>query len=64
MWAMANFEVIGFMENEQLNKINDDPGGNYLVAHIVSAVTGKYMLYLRDHRRSLTCEQVSFDPYP
>ncbi|RDX49678.1 atypical/PIKK/FRAP protein kinase [Lentinus brumalis] len=40
MWAMANFEVIGFLENEQLNKINDDPGGNYLVAHIVSAVTG------------------------
>ncbi len=41
-WAMANFEVVGFLEDQQFNKINDVPG-NELAAHIVSAVTGEYM---------------------
>ncbi|KAI0793741.1 atypical/PIKK/FRAP protein kinase [Fomes fomentarius] len=38
-WALANFEVVGFLDNQQYNKITDVPG-NELAAHIVSAVTG------------------------
>ena len=38
-WALANFEVVGFLENQQYNKISEVPG-NELAAHIVSAVTG------------------------
>ncbi|PIL29553.1 hypothetical protein GSI_08361 [Ganoderma sinense ZZ0214-1] len=39
-WALANFEVVGFLvENEQYNKISDVPD-NDLTAHIVSAVNG------------------------
>ncbi|KAI0718027.1 atypical/PIKK/FRAP protein kinase [Cerioporus squamosus] len=38
-WALANFEVVGFLESQRFNKINDVPG-NELAAHIVSAVTG------------------------
>ncbi|KAI0741336.1 atypical/PIKK/FRAP protein kinase [Daedaleopsis nitida] len=38
-WALANFEVVGFLENQQYNKISDVPG-NELAVHIVSAVTG------------------------
>lgn len=38
-WALANFEVVGFLENQQYNKISDVPG-HELTAHIVSAVIG------------------------
>ena len=38
-WALANFEVISFMETQTENKTTDIPG-NELAAHIVQAVTG------------------------
>ncbi|KAI0330958.1 FAT-domain-containing protein [Cubamyces sp. BRFM 1775] len=38
-WALANFEVVGFLENQQYNKIGEVPGQE-LTAHIVSSVTG------------------------
>ncbi|KAI1796782.1 atypical/PIKK/FRAP protein kinase [Ganoderma leucocontextum] len=38
-WALANFEVVGFLENQQYNKISDVPE-HEVTAHIVSAVTG------------------------
>ncbi|EJF64386.1 atypical/PIKK/FRAP protein kinase [Dichomitus squalens LYAD-421 SS1] len=38
-WALANFEVVSFLENQQYNKIGEVPS-NELAAHIVSAVTG------------------------
>lgn len=45
-WALANFEVVGFLENQH-NKINDVPT-NELAAHIVSAVTGKESVHPTD----------------
>ena len=38
-WALANFEVVVFLENQQFNRISDVPGQE-LTAHIVSSVTG------------------------
>lgn len=38
-WALANFEVIGHMENQMENRITDIPG-NALAAHVVQAVEG------------------------
>jgi hypothetical protein len=38
-WALANFEVISFMETQTENKTTDIPGDE-LAAHIVQAVTG------------------------
>ena len=39
-WALANFEVVSFLEDKQYHKANEMPGEE-LAAHIVSAVTGK-----------------------
>ena len=38
-WALTNFEVIGFMDNQAENKTIDIPGNN-LAAHTVQAVQG------------------------
>jgi FKBP12-rapamycin complex-associated protein len=38
-WALANFEVIGHLDNQTENKTVDIPG-NGLAAHIVQAVQG------------------------
>jgi FKBP12-rapamycin complex-associated protein len=38
-WALANFEVIGHMENQNENKTVDIPGKG-LAAHTVQAVEG------------------------
>ncbi len=40
-WAMANFDVVGFLENQQYNRVGDVPGQD-LTAHIVSSVTGMF----------------------
>lgn len=40
-WALANFEVIGYMENQNLNHTTDRPGSG-LVAHVIQAVDGVY----------------------
>lgn len=39
-WALANFEVIGHLDNQVENK-TIDIAGNGLVAHIVQAVQGE-----------------------
>ncbi|KAI0832116.1 FAT-domain-containing protein [Trametes gibbosa] len=38
-WALANFDVVGFLENQQYGRIGDVPDEN-LTVHIVSAVNG------------------------
>jgi FKBP12-rapamycin complex-associated protein len=38
-WALANFEVIGQMENQTENRTVDIPGDG-LAAHVVQAVEG------------------------
>jgi FKBP12-rapamycin complex-associated protein len=38
-WALANFELIGHMENQTENRTHDIPG-NGLAAHVVQAVEG------------------------
>lgn len=40
-WALANFEVIGHLDNQTDNKTVDIPG-NGLAAHIVQAVQGGF----------------------
>lgn len=38
-WALANFEVVNFLESQTENKLVDGPG-NDLVVHVVQAVDG------------------------
>ena len=38
-WALANFEVIGYLDNQTENRMVDIPGGD-LAAHVVQAVQG------------------------
>ena len=40
-WALANFEVVGVLESQQYNNIEEVPGQE-LTAHIVSSVTGPW----------------------
>lgn len=39
-WALANFEVIGYLDNQTENRTVDIPGDG-LAAHIVQAVQGE-----------------------
>lgn len=46
-WALANFEVISHMENENENRTVDIPGKG-LAAHVVQAVEGSLQSDLED----------------
>lgn len=42
-WALANFEVVAFLEDKQYHKMNDGKPGQELAAHIVSSVNGEFL---------------------